>query len=279
MTQSPTDMAPAQQSSRTEQRFRMSYEEYCAWTDEDTHSEWVNGEVTVFKPPLVIHQRLTRLLAELLSWYASELNLGEVFFAPLEMCSTPNVRYREPDLMFVRTEHQDWITAERLSQPADLVIEIVSQTSASRDYQKKRLEYEESGVEEYWIIDPRDQKKQVTFYQRTPQGVYIQAHPDADGRYYSLVVPGFWIQVAWLWQEPLPSARKVFAEIVPHLVYDATAVQAAEVRGQQQGREAGREAERRAIAYQMLKDGFDPAMISKYTGLTAEAIATLERET
>ena len=78
MTHSAIDVASEIRSSRTEQRFRMTYEEYRAWVDEDTHSEWVNGEAIVFVPPLVIHQRISQFLASILNWYVRKLNLGEV---------------------------------------------------------------------------------------------------------------------------------------------------------------------------------------------------------
>lgn len=38
----------------------------------------------------------------------------------------------------------------------ELVIEIVSASSADRDYRIKREEYLKAGVKAYWIIDPRD---------------------------------------------------------------------------------------------------------------------------
>ena len=37
-------------------RLKMSYEEFLDWADEDTHAEWVDGEVIVFTPVKEIHQ-------------------------------------------------------------------------------------------------------------------------------------------------------------------------------------------------------------------------------
>jgi hypothetical protein len=50
----------------TEKRLRMSYNEYEAWVDEDTHSEWVDGEVTVFMPTTARHDQIVGLLYALL---------------------------------------------------------------------------------------------------------------------------------------------------------------------------------------------------------------------
>jgi Uma2 family endonuclease len=72
--------APA--SPRQEQRLRMSYEAYLAWADEDIHAEWVNGEVIVYMPPKIQHQRVVRFLLQLLSLFTQLCRSGEVLVAP-----------------------------------------------------------------------------------------------------------------------------------------------------------------------------------------------------
>jgi hypothetical protein len=42
------------------------------------------------------------------------------------------------------------------------------------------------------------------FYRLAENGHYQLATPDANGRYASTQLPGFWLQIDWLWQEPLP---------------------------------------------------------------------------
>jgi len=41
----------------------MSYAEYLAWADEDTHAEGVNGEVIVFPPRTNARQAVVEFLA------------------------------------------------------------------------------------------------------------------------------------------------------------------------------------------------------------------------
>ena len=36
---------------------------------------------------------------------------------------------------------------------------------------------------------------------------------DSAGRYYSQVIPGFWIKPAWFWREPMPAARKILKQV------------------------------------------------------------------
>ncbi len=212
-----TEREPVAEAGRDEQRFPMSYEAFLAWSDEDTHAEWVNGEVIVFMPPVTIHQLIAGFLASLIGMYANLFNLGTLLAAPFEMRLLSVRSSREPDLLFVAQENLHRLKPERLEGPADLVIEIVSPSSATRDTREKLADYETAGVREYWIIDPRPAKRQARFYQRTPDGgndgVYHEVRPDSEGQYHSLVLAGFWLCPAWLWQEPLPDVDRVLAEV------------------------------------------------------------------
>jgi Uma2 family endonuclease len=117
---------------------------------------------------------------------------------------------REPDVMFVRSENLGRLHETYLDGPADLVIEIVSSESVGRDRGDKFYEYAEGGVPEYWLIDP--QRQRVDFY-RLVEGEYIPLLTGKEGKYESQVIPGFWLYVEWLWQDPLPSPRQTLIEI------------------------------------------------------------------
>jgi Uma2 family endonuclease len=118
---------------------------------------------------------------------------------------------REPDLMFVATEHLAALRGTFLEGPADLVVEIVSPESAGRDRGEKFYEYEAAGIPEYWLLDP--QTRRAEFYQLGPAGQYQLIAPDSQGIYRSAVLPGLWLQVDWLWQQPLPRVLDVLKEL------------------------------------------------------------------
>ena len=186
-----------------EQRLRMSYEEWLAWATDNHLSEWVDGEVIVSMPPSEVHQDIVGFLYVLLSWYARRFDLGKVRFAPFEMRLSSRLS-REPDLLFVAREHADRRTGSRLEGPADLAVEVVSTDSAKRDRQDKFAEYAAAGVPEFWLCDPRPRRRRTDFFRLTEAGIYVAAPLDADGRYHSAVLPGFWLKPEWLWQDPLP---------------------------------------------------------------------------
>jgi Uma2 family endonuclease len=194
----------------------MSYAEFVQWADEDTHAEWVDGEVIVFMPPKVRHQRLVSFLHTLLSTFVNLFGLGEVHTAPLEMrlhTGEGEGSAREPDILFVAAEHRARLTEDRLDGPADLVIEIISEGSVARDRADKFYEYQEAGVREYWIIDPRPGKERLDWYVLTEQGKYQAVLPDEQGRYHAALLPGFWLHPDWLWQEPLPDPLHMLMQL------------------------------------------------------------------
>lgn len=211
MAQQVVDPATA---AKQEQRLVMTYDEFLEWAA-DIHAEWVNGEVIVFMSPNDKHRAIIGLLYKLMSIFAELFDLGGVRFAPFEMRAIPDGPAREPHLLFISREHLDRLTPQRLAGPADFVVEVVSESSASRDRTDKFFEYQEAGIPEYWLIDSRAGKERVDGYRLMADGKYLAILPDERGRYHSTVLPGFWFDPAWLWQEPLPHALPLLAAIAP----------------------------------------------------------------
>lgn len=120
---------------------------------------------------------------------------------------------REPDLLYVATEHADRIKPMYLEGPADLVVEVISDTSVTRDRADKFYEYQESGVREYLIIDSRPGKQRVDYYGLDENGSYQPIVADEKGRFQSRVIRGFWFHSEWLFQEKEPDALMLLGEI------------------------------------------------------------------
>jgi Uma2 family endonuclease len=199
-------------------KLRMSYEEYERTVGLTAHSEWVDGEVTVFMSPIPRHARIVRYLILLLGYFSELRQAGEVFAAPLEMKLRAGRSYREPDLLFVLTENLGRIDNRRLNGPADLAIEVLSADDPDRDLVEKYKEYEAAGIPEYWIVDGRDGREGrsgVQFFALGLDGRYVEIAPDADGRLRSRILDGFWLDPAWLAADPLPSVVDCLRQIAP----------------------------------------------------------------
>jgi Uma2 family endonuclease len=180
-------------------RLRMSYEEFLQWAGEDTHAEWVDGEVIIHTPPKDIHQATVRFLHRLLGLFVDLFNLGKIRIAPFEIKLEPGGPSREPDLLFIAKENLERLT-ERLTGPADLIVEVISEDSVRRDRDDKFREYGAAGVREYWIIDPRPGKQRADFFRLEEGGAYRLFATEDDARAESQVLPGFWLRPAWLWE-------------------------------------------------------------------------------
>jgi len=191
----------------------MTYEEFLSWADEDTHAEWVEGEVLIHMPPKDPHQRLVGFLNQLLGLFIAIFDLGRLWVAPFELRLRPDGPSRQPDLVFLRKEHLDRLTPDRIVGPPDLIIEVVSDDSVHRDRVDKFDEFEAAGVPEYWILDNRPGRHRAYFYRLAPDGQYRLIPPDEEGVYRSSVLDGFWLRVDWLWAEE-PDVLKALAEVV-----------------------------------------------------------------
>jgi len=164
-----------------------------------------------------LHQRIVLLLSGLLDSFVELLSLGRVQIAPFEVKLWPGGPSREPDVLFVANEHLGRIEEKRLIGAPDLVIEVVSAGSARIDKVDKFIEYEQAGVREYWLIDPRPRQQQADFYRRDDDGRFTPAPLDKNGIYHSAILPGLWLNPEWLRDDPLPNASLIMAEIAKDL--------------------------------------------------------------
>jgi Uma2 family endonuclease len=188
----------------------VSFEEFLAWTDEDTRAEWVDGEIVLMSPSSAEHQLVLGFLYKLVDGFVLAHQLGTVLFAPFLMRLTNRPSGREPDLLFIATAHADRLRETYVDGPADLVVEIVSPESDARDRGEKLVEYEAAGIPEYWLLDPL--RREAAFLQLGEDRRYHPASLDADRFYHSAQLPGFRFRVAWLWQRPLPTLDEIERE-------------------------------------------------------------------
>src|SRR5688572_768351 len=130
----------------TPTRLQMSYDDYLDYVDDKTHSEWVDGEVTIFMPPTLRHDQIVLFLAALMKFIVDLRGSGRICIEPFEMQLRAGQSYRQPDLLYVASEHLDRIDAKRLNGPADLVIEVLSLDDPDRDRVEKFVEYAEAGI-------------------------------------------------------------------------------------------------------------------------------------
>ena len=211
----------AERVTTGERRLRMSYEDWLAWVPaQEVRSEWVDVEVIVYMPTTLLHGLITGFVYRLLAAYVEFLDLGVVVMESIHMRLVNAGRV--PDILFVGHANRDRLTNQRLTGAADLVVEVISDDSVERDTVDKVAEYAAAGVPEYWLVDARTGHAGARFF-RLVGDQYQEAFAEADGRYHSTAVPGFWLRPEWLRQDPLPNALTCLAAIAPDAVRTALA--------------------------------------------------------
>jgi Uma2 family endonuclease len=187
----------------------VSEEEFYRLADEDADWEYLDGRLLMHSPASDRHEDLFRFLLTLLSAYLDERGGGVVRGSRYPM--RLDERWSpEPDLLVVRDSRRHLLTPRRLEGPADLVIEIASESDPSLDEREKLPRYRQAGVEEVWLVDPFAKRLMAS----VRGGSGYAARTLATGRLEASALPGFWIEVAWLWRDRLPSTVACLREIL-----------------------------------------------------------------
>lgn len=180
---------------------RMTFAEYLALDYEHGLSEWVDGEVRLYMSAYDAHQRIITMLDSIFVVFIEFTRAGRVRTAGYAMRAARLGNGREPDVLFIRTDHLDRMEPSHLRGPADIAVEVVSNDSVIRDREEKFAEYAADGVPEYWIIDPRPRHKTAEFFVLR-DGAY-QNVPAVEGIFRSQAVPGLWVRTEWFWADEL----------------------------------------------------------------------------
>jgi Uma2 family endonuclease len=187
----------------------LSEDDFYRLADEDSDWEYLDGRIVMHSPASNRHEDLFSFLMTLLRAFLGEKGgavvRGSRYPMRLDVNWSP-----EPDLMVVLERRRHLMTSQRLEGPADMVIELASASDPRLDRREKLPRYRDAGIPEMWFIDPYDQIVRVE--RKTDEG-YVTTTLSA-GRLASAVVPGFWIEVAWLWQEELPAALRCLREMM-----------------------------------------------------------------
>lgn len=184
--------------SRVEIAERISADDFLRDAPEDRKAELIDGILIVPSPPLTIHERLQRFLLLLLQSYAEERDWGEAFSSRTAVALAED-QVPEPDILFVRKERRHIIQERGVSGAPGFVIEILSASTLRNDRGPKFRAYEWAGVRDLWLIDPYG--PEGTQFFQWQDGRYREIAPNEQHIVAASAVPGFWIDVRWLWPE------------------------------------------------------------------------------
>ena len=147
----------------------MSLPKNCQYTTDDIYAlpdgqraELIDGIVYNMTPPSFIHQKIILALSSTIREYIHEQQGGcEVVPAPFAVfLKNDDSTYVEPDVSVICDPSK--LDARGCNGSPDFIIEVVSPSSRKMDYSTKNALYSDTGVREYWIVDP--EKKRTTIY-------------------------------------------------------------------------------------------------------------------
>ena len=135
----------------TNPRVKLTVDDYLA-TPDDPRCQLLDGDLILAPAPTYRHTKISFDLAKALDRFVVAHHLGTVSMAPTDIILSEN-DVVQPDFFFVSTQRIG-IIAERVHGAPDLVVEVLSPSTADQDLGPKRGLYQRHGVQEYWLVDP-----------------------------------------------------------------------------------------------------------------------------
>jgi Uma2 family endonuclease len=155
---------------------------------EGTPYQLIGGQLVMTPSPIPYHQEISRKLEFKMLAFVEERTLGHVYDAPLDVYFSDSDVF-QPDIIFIRKEREGIIGETKIEGSPDIVIEILSPSTAYYDLRNKFRIYEQCGVSEYWIVDPG--LKRIEVYENKEKRFEIYMEAEGEGNISSKVLEGF----------------------------------------------------------------------------------------
>ena len=151
--------------------------DYRAMPEDGKRYQLVGGELIVAPAPNTFHQIVQGNLHYLLKAYLLKHPLGTVLCAPCDVY-LDDLNVYQPDILFVAREHADRIHDDGIYGAPDLVVEILSPSTAGLD-RRKRSHFAAGGTVEFWQIDPAlRQIQRFVFAENTAKPIALIDEPE-----------------------------------------------------------------------------------------------------
>lgn len=122
---------------------------------EGTRVQLIENNLVMSPAPLDRHQLIISEIFPHFAIHIKNRKIGTTRVAPYDVYLDKENAY-QPDIIFISNERKHLIKTDGLHGAPDLIIEILSPSTAKYDIGDKKDVYERSGVTEYWIVDPAD---------------------------------------------------------------------------------------------------------------------------
>ncbi len=172
---------------------KMSLKEFLSLPEDGPKYELEYGEIVELTRPTFEHNELLLNLAMILKTHIRANQLGRLRMDILVVLDELTHLAYAPDLIFVATENLAVIQDGCVYGAPDLVVEILSPSTANRDHFTKFKAYHKTGVPWYWIIDPSGPG--IEEHHHTPDGYLRTATVECDARFHPGLFPDLTIDL------------------------------------------------------------------------------------
>ena len=162
-----------------------------------TACQLIAGEMIMSPSPIPLHQLVVMELSFQMLRFVKSEDKGQVFTAPLDV-SLNEQNIFQPDILFIRKDNLSIIGEKMIEGVPDLIVEVLSPSSAYHDLRTKFRVYERSGVQEYWIVDL--ERKSVEVFRNSGKKLQLYQEAEGKGAVESLVLAGFSVELHSVFQ-------------------------------------------------------------------------------
>lgn len=179
-------------------RVKMNYEEFELMNEEaNNRYEFIDGEVYMLGSPNVFHQRIvSRFHIEMDRYLAGKP--CDVFESPFDVTllrrgNDAFTNVVQPDLLVVCNWKADTNERGRYMGIPRLLVEVLSPGNSDKEMFTKLDLYRDSGVEEYWLINP--DRGNAIIYRFENYGIVETRAYNGDDLCESMIYPGLTFRV------------------------------------------------------------------------------------
>ncbi len=200
--------ARAKQTSHEDGLFTV--EDFYRLVPDGQKADLLDGVIYLASLDTLRSDQITGLIFFLLHGYADVKQAGTVSGSRFAY-RLSKFRAPEPDVAFVSNARRPIVKGSGGTAAPDIAVEVVARENRERDYGEKKRLYEQTGVKEYWIIDPLQNRCEVY---RLKRRRYHLVSLERNRIFRSQVLKGFWLDVEWLFSDPLPSYYECLQQIL-----------------------------------------------------------------
>ena len=153
-------------------------------------AELISGSIVMAPLSFRSHQRVVQRIYQLIQNHLDHSTMGEAYLAPFDVHLGEN-DVLCPDLSFFSHERCHLLSDRGAEGAPDLVIEVLSPSTARRDRKDKREIYTRHGVRELWLVHPELETIEVFDLAKQPDQPVAVLENGTHESISTPILPGF----------------------------------------------------------------------------------------